>query len=68
MAESQVPLSLGVMEGCSSLSPGKFSSSCISHAVKHLCYLELWAVVEVILQPVLESCWSIYGACRVPRR
>lgn len=61
----QCPPGLGVMQGCSSLSPGKFSSSSISHAVKCLCYLELPVVVEVILQPVLERCWSGYRACRV---
>lgn len=31
--------SLGVMQGCSSLSPGKFSSRTISHDVKCLCYI-----------------------------
>lgn len=40
------------------LSPGKFSSSSISHAVKRWCDLELPAAVEAILQPVLGSCWS----------
>lgn len=61
----QCPPSLGVMQGCSSLSPGKFSSSSSSCAVKCLRCLELPAVVEVIVQPVLESSWSEYRPCRV---